>query len=205
MSWVVVLWLLEDERSTQNVEQAKFCIPCRHNLYTAWMHKGRTFLSDCFCLECPHSLFQKEKGRKLDFFFSVWRIRAPQYRSKIWNELSKSFARIHSSMRNEKAGLERQHQFWQTCKGPWPLHLVLGTPSLKQNVDDGVQLKKAIIRNNRREKKKSMSATFCIWLLLDCCFQKWSAVASLGFLEGKGNFITDVNGSRMRLMLNAFL
>lgn len=29
-------------------------------------------------------------------------------------------------------------------------------------------------------------------------------MASLGFQEGNGNFIADVNGSRMRLMLSVF-
>lgn len=143
-------------------------------------------MSDCFPLEDPHSLFQGAR-EKLEIFV-VWMVRAPQYKSRIGSELNKTCAHTcPSSWRlNEEAGLERQHQFKQMCKGPFSP----GNPFPKIAC---TWWGTYIIRRNRREKKNlSVCYLFCIWLLLDCYFQKLSTVGSLGFQEGSGNFIADV-------------
>lgn len=126
---------------------------------------------------------RREAGRKL-VFLAVWMIRAPQHRSKIGSELNKPCARTNpSSWRlNKKAGLERHHQFKHTRKDPWPLHEVLGPPSLKQHADDGVQLNKTVIRSNRREKKNLsvcyLSALDFSWIPVFKSDLQWHLLAS---------------------------
>lgn len=46
----------------------------------------------------------------------------------------------------------------------------MGTPSLKQHVDDGVQFNETMIRSNRREEK---NLSVCYLLAFDC---SWIAV-----------------------------